>query len=44
METWERPALTEYSFKDFPSKLHEAVYYWERTKYSQIPDQKFHKT
>ena len=30
MEPWRTPALTGYSWEDFPSRPLEAIYYWEK--------------
>ena len=44
MEPWGTPALTGYCCEDFHSKPLEAVHHWEKKKWGQISDLKFHKT
>ena len=43
MEVWKIPSLTGYSCEDLPLEPLEAADYWEKKKYSQISDLKFHK-
>ena len=44
MEPWGRPALTGYSCEEFHPEPVEAVCYWEKKKWGQMSDLKFHKT
>ena len=38
------PVLTGYPCEDFHPEPPKAVHYWEKKKYSQISNLKFHKT
>ena len=47
MEPWGTSALSGYSWEDFPFRTRpepEAAYYWDKTKWGRITDQKFHNT